>query len=104
MRHEAKVGQIFRVDIVLELSPRMRRDSIADTISYELVTEIARQVFRARAYQLIEAAAGAVADALLDSSRQITAVRVVVHKPHAPIAETFGDIGVAIERVRTSAF
>ena len=104
MRHDAKVGQIFRVDIVLELSPRMRRDSIADTLSYELVTEVARQAFRARAYLLIEAAAGTVADALRDSSPQITAARVVVRKPHAPIAETFEDIGVAIERVRASSF
>ena len=31
---------------------------------------------------------------------QVTSVRVTVHKPHAPIAATFDDVGVAIERAR----
>lgn len=101
MRHETKVGQTFRVDIVLKLYRSLRHDRLSDTVSYELIAKIAREAFCARAYRLIEAAAGAVADALLDSSRQITAVRVVVHKPHAPLAATFADIGIAIERART---
>jgi dihydroneopterin aldolase len=28
-------------------------------------------------------------------------VRVTVHKPHAPVAATFGDVGVTIERARS---
>jgi dihydroneopterin aldolase len=30
----------------------------------------------------------------------VTAVRVTVHKPHAPIAATFADVGVTLTRAR----
>ncbi|HEX3938619.1 MAG TPA: dihydroneopterin aldolase [Xanthobacteraceae bacterium] len=68
-------------------------------VSHQSIVKIAGDVFCAAPYRLIEIAAGAVADALLDSSPQIAAVRVVVHKPHA-IAATFADIRVTIERER----
>jgi dihydroneopterin aldolase len=58
------------------------------------------RAFCAKRYRLVEAAAGAVADAVLEQFPQVTAVRVVVHKPHAPIAATFDDVGVAVERAR----
>lgn len=99
MRHEAKIGQTFRLDVVVKFSRGLRHDGLC-AVSHQAVGKIARDVFCARQYHLIEAAAGAVVDALLDSSLQITAVRVVVHKPHAPIAATFADIGVTIERER----
>jgi dihydroneopterin aldolase len=41
-----------------------------------------------------------VADALLARFPRIRTVRVVVHKPHAPIAATFADVGVEICRGR----
>jgi 7,8-dihydroneopterin aldolase/epimerase/oxygenase len=37
---------------------------------------------------------------VLDRFPQVAAVRVTIHKPHAPIAATFDDVGVAIERTR----
>ncbi|MGB6891996.1 MAG: dihydroneopterin aldolase, partial [Xanthobacteraceae bacterium] len=30
----------------------------------------------------------------------VRAVRVTVHKPHAPVAATFDDVGVTVERAR----
>jgi len=30
----------------------------------------------------------------------VGSVRVTVHKPHAPVAATFEDVGVTIERAR----
>jgi dihydroneopterin aldolase len=48
----------------------------------------------------VEAAAGAVAQAVLDGFPQVVSVQVTVHKPHAPIAATFADLGVSILRVR----
>jgi 7,8-dihydroneopterin aldolase/epimerase/oxygenase len=32
---------------------------------------------------------------------QVRSVHVTVHKPHAPVAATFEDVGVTIERART---
>jgi dihydroneopterin aldolase len=31
----------------------------------------------------------------------VRAARVTVHKPHAPVAATFEDVGVTIERARS---
>jgi 7,8-dihydroneopterin aldolase/epimerase/oxygenase len=102
MQHEAKVGQTFRLDLVLniDLAEASRSDKIRHTISYDMVVNVASEAFCARRYRLVEAAAGAVADALLDRCAQVRFVRVTVHKPHAPIAATFDDVGVTIERAR----
>lgn len=102
MRHEAEVGQTFTLDLVIDvdLSEAADSDKVADTISYDLAVETASEAFRSRRFRLIEAAAGAVADALLAHYPRIACVRVVVHKPHAPIAATFADVGVALTRAR----
>jgi len=104
MPHERKVGQSFRIDIVLDidLGEASRSDRLAHTVSYDQVAEIARKAFCAQPCQLIEAAAGAVIDALLERFTRVTRVRLTVHKPHAPIAATFADVGVTIARTRDS--
>ena len=102
MEHEGTVGQTFRLDIVLDvdLSEASRSDKLAHTVGYDQVVEVASAAFCTRRYRLVEAAAGAVAEAVLDRFHQVTGVRVTVHKPHAPIAATFADVGVTIVRGR----
>lgn len=102
MAHESKVGQTFSIDLdlTIDLSDAARTDRLAHTVSYDQVVEAARKAFCAKPYKLIEAAAGAVADAVLAKFSKITAVRVTVHKPHAPIAATFDDVGISIARTR----
>ncbi len=102
MQHEAKVGQTFRLDLVLhiDLAEASRSDKLKHTVSYDAVVQTASEAFCARRFRLVEAAAGAVADAVLERCPQVRAVRVSVHKPHAPIAATFDDVGVTIERAR----
>ena len=102
MQHEAKVGQTFQLDLVLDidLAEASRSDKLAHTVGYDQVVEVASASFCARRYRLVEAAAGAVADAVLDRFPTVVSVRVTVHKPHAPIAATFADVGVTITRAR----
>ena len=102
MQHEAKVGQTFRLDLALDidLAEASRSDKLADTVGYDQVVDVASRAFCRRRYRLIEAAAGAVADAVLDDFAQVVAVRVTLHKPHAPIAATFSDVGVTLLRTR----
>jgi dihydroneopterin aldolase len=64
------------------------------------VVTLATSAFCGRRYRLIEAAAGAVAQAVLDKFPQVMNVRVTVHKPHAPIAASFADVGVCVTRSR----
>lgn len=102
MPHERKVGQSFKLDILLEidLGEASRSDRLAHTVSYDQVADATRKAFCAQPYRLIEAAAGAVIDALMKRFPRVKRVRITVHKPHAPIAATFDDVGVTIARTR----
>lgn len=102
MPHEAKVGQTFKLDLTLDLdlADASRTDKLADTVGYDQVVDVASEAFRNRRYRLVEAAAGAVADAVLTRFGQVASVRVTIHKPHAPIAAAFEDVGVTILRAR----
>ena len=71
-----------------------------DTVSYDKVVECASRVFCTQRYRLIEAAAGVVADAVLAQFPRVSSVAVTIHKPHAPIAATFSEVGVTLVRKR----
>jgi dihydroneopterin aldolase len=105
MQHEAKVGQTFTLDLLLDidLAEASRTDMLKHTVSYDMVVKTATEAFCARRYRLVEAAAGAVAEAVLERCPPVHRIRVTVHKPHAPIAATFDDVGVVIERARDDA-
>jgi dihydroneopterin aldolase len=102
MAHEEKVGQRFVLDLelVLDLHDASHSDKLADTVSYSAIVETATAAFTACSFRLIEAAAGAVADAVLSAFPRVVSLRVTVHKPHAPIAAIFEDAGVTITRSR----
>ena len=102
MPYEGKVGQTFTIDMVLDidLSAAARSDKVADTVSYDKVVECATAAFSKQKFRLIEAAAGRVADAVLAAFPTVQSIAVTIHKPHAPIAATFGDVGVTLVRSR----
>src|ERR1700680_4252168 len=102
MEHETKVGQRFIIDLELsaDLSESSRTDRLADTVSYSNVVAIASAAFKDVNYKLLERAAGAAADAILAAFARVDAVKVTVHKPHAPIAAIFEDVGVVLTRTR----
>jgi dihydroneopterin aldolase len=102
MAHEAKVGQRFVIDLELttDLATASRSDKLADTVNYGAIVDTTTEVFTRRSYRLIEAAGGAVADAILAKFANVSAVRITVRKPHAPIAAIFGDAGVTLTRRR----
>jgi 7,8-dihydroneopterin aldolase/epimerase/oxygenase len=105
MAYEAKVGQTFTIDLELDidLGTAARSDKVADTVSYDQVVDCASEAFCAQRFRLIEAAAGRVADALLAAFPRLRKVKVTIHKPHAPIAATFSDVGVTLEHSRPAA-
>jgi dihydroneopterin aldolase len=102
MKHETEVGQRFVIDLELyaDLSESSITDRLADTVSYSHVVETATDAFKNANYKLLERAAGAVADAILAAFPKVRAVKITVHKPHAPIAEIFEDVGVVLTRNR----
>jgi 7,8-dihydroneopterin aldolase/epimerase/oxygenase len=102
MDHETEVGQRFVIDLELysDLTESSRTDHLSDTVSYANVVTTAVSAFKNTNYKLLERAAGAVADAILAAFPRIRAVKVTVHKPHAPIAAIFEDVGVVLTRAR----
>ena len=102
MAYEAKVGQTFTIDLDLDidLSDAARSDKVMDTVSYDKVVTCTSDAFCAQRYRLIEAAASRVADAVLTAFPRVRSITVTIHKPHAPIAATFSDVGVTLVRNR----
>ena len=105
MEHETEVGQRFVIDLELsaDLSESSRTDRLADTVSYSNVVATATAAFKDANYKLLERAAGAVAEAVLAAFPRVSAIKVTVHKPHAPIAAIFEDVGVVLTRTRQAA-
>ena len=104
MEHETEVGQRFVIDLELytDLSEPSRTDRLADTVSYADVVATTTAAFKNTNYKLLERAAGAVSDAIFAAFPRVQAVKVTVHKPHAPIAAIFEDVGVVLVRTRPS--
>ena len=102
MPHEAKVGQPFVLDLVLDidLGEASCTDKLKHTVCYDLLVKTVSEAFCTRLYRLVEAAAGAVADAVLDRYQPVRSIRITIRKPHAPIAATFDDVGVIVTRAR----
>ncbi|MCZ8314078.1 dihydroneopterin aldolase [Phreatobacter sp.] len=104
LSHESEVGQRFVIDLDMEidLARAAASDHLANTVSYADVAEVTLSTFKARNFKLLEAAAGAVAEAVLSAFPAIAAITVTVHKPHAPIAAIFDDVGVIMTRRRAA--
>ncbi len=102
LQAERDLGQHFFLDleIIAEIGAATKTDQLEDTLHYGQVIKAASAAFTAKPFHLIEAAAGAVGDALLAQFAKIESVRVTVHKPNAPVAALIDDLAVTVERHR----
>ena len=102
LAEEAALGQRFALDIqaYLDLAPAGRADDLRRTISYAHIVEVAVATLRERRFKLLEAAAEAVASALLARFPAVDRVALELRKPGAPIDAIFAHVAVAIERSR----
>lgn len=102
--HEAErqLGQRFVIDADwwLDTRPAAWSDDAALTVSYQDVYLQIQAVTQDEPVHLIETLAERIAMRLLDHFLAMKQVRVVVHKPGAPITGIFGDVGVEIVRRR----
>ena len=99
---EKQDAQLFLVDAELQMDLRGpgRSDSLGDTISYAEAADIIERIVTGETYDLIEALAETISNALLLHDRRIHAVAVTVHKPQAPLTQAFDDVSVTIHRSR----
>jgi dihydroneopterin aldolase len=99
---ENRLGQRFAVDVTayLDLRPAGESDDYKRTVCYDGLTRMVMETLTAQRFYLIEAAAEAVATALLNGFPLIERVVVEVRKPSAAIDAVFEHVGVVIERAR----
>jgi len=100
---ERTLGQRFEVDISLETSTRDAgmSDELADTVNYSAVFKTCRQIVEGEPKRLIESVAESIAQQLLAGDPKVSAVRVTIRKPQAPLkGGVFGAAGVSIWRER----
>lgn len=94
-------GQEFSVDVRLsgDFSRAASTDRLEDTVDYGAVADLAASIVSTERYDLIEALAARIADAIAGTIAIPCRVEVTVHKPSAPIAHDFTDVTVRAEAV-----
>jgi dihydroneopterin aldolase len=78
--HEQRDGQPFLYDVQLEVGDAGANDRIEDAVDYREVAAAIAELSEARRFDLLEALAPAVADALLARFAQVEWVSVRVRK------------------------
>ena len=89
------------LDLAVDLAAAARSDALADTVDYGEVADAAVTVVGgARSFDLLEALAAAVAEAVLACDTRITAVSVALRKLQPPLTVDIATVGVLITRSR----
>lgn len=91
--------QPFLYDLRLEVPDSVLSDRIEDTVDYRQVVSCIREVSDGRQFQLLEAMAAAVADALL-ARFELDGVRVRVRKPQVRLGVPVEWTAATVERPR----
>lgn len=94
-------GQDFVVDVDLDvdLARAAATDDVGETVHYGELAERLAKVVAGDPVQLIETLAERLAAECLTDPR-VSAARVTVHKPNAPIPVPFADVSVTVVRSR----
>ena len=100
---ERQLGQKYEVDLELttDLSVAGRTDDLAHTIDYAQVVQLVIEIGTQQSFQLFEALAETVAEAIF-TQFEIEEVRITVKKLSPPIEPTLTYAGVEIHRKRKS--
>ena len=95
---EREREQPFLYDVELEL-PEPEADHIEDTVDYREVVAVVREISGGTQFELLEALAGALADALLERF-PLERVRVRVRKPQVELGVPVDYVAATVERSR----
>ena len=96
---ERRNGQTFKVDVEMrtDIRPAAAADDLALTIDYSKVAAAVMAIIEGDPVDLIETLAERLAAKCL-TFPGVAGVRIVVHKPQAPVGVPFGDVTVTVER------
>jgi dihydroneopterin aldolase len=99
--HEAerRDGQTFLFDVDFDVDDAPLSDRLEDAVDYSAVAALVREVSEGERFDLIEALAAAVADAVL-ARFPVDRVRVRVRKPEVQLDPPVAWAGATVERRR----
>lgn len=91
-------GGQFEVDLEMEfnMSRAIDSDNIEDTVDYTIVHKLIRRVIENRKYNLLEALAGNILQALFDEV-EIEKAKIYLRKKYVPVEGVFDSVEVEIE-------
>ncbi|EAA0397768.1 dihydroneopterin aldolase [Listeria monocytogenes] len=103
LAEETKLGQTFRVSLILGLSTKKAgiSDSVDDTVSYAEVYETVKEIVEGTPFKLIEALAEKIATEVLTGYPLLEEVTIKLIKPNPPIPGHYDSVAVEIERKRS---
>jgi dihydroneopterin aldolase len=95
--------QPFEVDVVMwaALAEAAASDDLDDTADYSAVFAQVAEIVQGQSFRLIEALAGAIIEAVLDSQPRVESVEVRVRKPQAPLPGSFETVEAVLHKHRS---
>ncbi|MBC2151621.1 dihydroneopterin aldolase [Listeria innocua] len=103
LQEETKLGQTFRVSLILGLSTKKagQSDSVDDTVSYADVYDTVKGIVEGTPFKLIEALAEKIASEVLTDYPLLEEITVKLIKPNPPIPGHYDSVAVEIKRKRS---
>jgi dihydroneopterin aldolase len=98
---ERERGQDFLIDVEVsaDLNAASNSDALQDTLDYSGIVKDIQRIVSVERFQLVEALAKRISDAILENPAALS-VLVRVVKPDAPIDADLDSVGVEIHRWR----
>lgn len=102
LEEEKTLGQKFHINLSLyaDLSQAGKTDQLEYTVNYAEVYELVKEIVENKRYDLIEALAENICDAILNQFNKITEIEILIKKPQAPVNGMFDYLGVQLRRTR----
>lgn len=91
LEHEKNYGQKFFVDARIEVEVS-GVDDLESTVSYADVADLIEASFNAERNDLLEALSARLRAAVMSISDSIVLCELSVHKPSAPLTQSFSDV------------
>ena len=90
------------LDLVVDLDRAARSDDLADTVDYAVLSERVMKVVEGPSFDLLEALASAITDAVLVDER-VREATVTVRKLRPALTMQAGSVGVRLHRARAAS-
>lgn len=102
-KEENKLGQRFRVDLIVELDLNRAGDTdeLEHTVNYAGLYNCCKRIVEGKPFKLVEAVAEQISKEILATYQHIDNCTIKMIKPDPPIPGHYKEVAVEIKRGRT---